>query len=150
MAYGNYGAMVFKNKERMRQWEDQTPYKEEEIEAGYQQAFGRQETKLSPHHAVLGEGPVRLCGYKTMPILMKDGKVVDLIPYAKKCGLTISKFQDDGEEYIDDDYYDLEGEIDGYNFEIKADDHLHLKLVCPNGDVWIGEVGYCWGSGWED
>ena len=66
MAYGNYGAIVTKNGERCPDREDNTPYKEGDMQAGYHQAFLRSEG-ADPHHAVIGDGDIRLCAHKTYP-----------------------------------------------------------------------------------
>ena len=77
MAYGNWGGNVFKNGIRQKYREDNTPYKEKENKPGYHQAFGRREG-LDPHHAVLGNGRVRLCGYKSNTRLYLEGKLIDI------------------------------------------------------------------------
>lgn len=70
MAYGNYGAWVFRDGEHMPQWEDQTPYHEEDLVAGYHQAFGVGTSDDFPLcHAVLGGAEMRLCARKTYPHL---------------------------------------------------------------------------------
>ena len=139
MAYGNWGAFVYKNDERMHNWEDQTPYKENELEAGYHQAFGRNDG-INPHHAVLGEGKVRLCGYKTTPVLFVDGKEIDLEEYA-------TSYEDAEKEWADG----WEGEVEGFKFKAdQCDNKLELELTTPDGNKWRSTCGYCMGAGHED
>lgn len=137
MAYGNWGGNVFRNGERMREWEDATPYKETEFLAGYHQAFLRDEG-CNPHHAVLGEKDVRLCGYKSYPVLFVKGEKVDLSPFTTR----------------DDNYTsDGEGEIEGYRFSWETGDDpamVSLELIEPDGTAWSGFSGYAVGAGYDD
>lgn len=132
MAYGNWGAFVYKDGVRMQAWEDQTPYKETQLENGYWQAFGRTEG-INPHHAVLGEGRVRLCGYKCYPALFLDGGKIDI------------------EGLYDDEISEQEGQLEGYNWSYsKEDNAIELRLVCPDGSVWHSRCGYGIGAGYEE
>lgn len=99
MAYGNWGAFVFRAGERMKSHEDNTPFFESEASSGYWQAFvhghssqdvgdllpghasvqqeprtpfthRRSDFRINPHHAVLGDRAVRFCGYKAHPVLL--------------------------------------------------------------------------------
>lgn len=134
MAYGNWGAFVYKNGERMHDWEDATPYKEKEYESGYIQAFMRAKGR-NPHHAVLGEKEVRLCGYKSFPVLFLNGKEIDL----------------DDHEIFDSESYDkrYEGELNGYVFKARQynGNMVDLELVEPDGTIWKSKCGYNFGSG---
>ena len=58
MAYGNWGAFVYKNGERQPNWEDNTPYRETDLIAGYWQAFGRKEDgeRNQPTSCRIGQG----------------------------------------------------------------------------------------------
>lgn len=142
MAYGDYGAFVYKNNVRMRDWEDQTPYKEKEIDNGYWQAFLQARDKtLSPHHAVLGDGPkIRLCGYKYMPSLLDEGEAVLLADYYPK--------KEDLEKYNDTyclpDEYEFSFEYKNYKVNLSKDEDepLTLGLMTPEGDVWHAICGY--------
>ena len=148
MAYGNWGAFVYRNGERMRDWEDQSPYQETTLVSGYHQAFGMQVGKdgqvtkaergreLGPHHAVLGQQRIRLCGYKCYPVLLVDGKRVELEPYCLNPG---------------EDYEEHKGEIDGYVFTSeRGENSVHLYLREPDGTVWTSTCGYEMGAGFED
>lgn len=142
MAYGNWGGNVFRNGERMTNWEDQTPYKESEVAAGYAQAFLRSAEGFNPHHAVLGEKRVRLCGYKSYARLFVDGQEVDLAPYEKRT--EDMKAWDRAPGY---------GEIDGYKFQwtTRSDpERVDLSLVEPDGTLWSGFSGFGMGAGYED
>lgn len=146
MAYGNWGAFVYKNGERQKQREDNAPFYEEELTPGYYQAFGGNDEKgnrlstgknLYCVHASLGNGRLRLCGYKNSPMLFIDGKEVDIDSYKK--GLEI-------EGRWDNSY---EGEIDGYSFKVNQYDGnmVDLVLIEPDGTKWTSTCGYEYGSG---
>lgn len=137
MAYGNWGAFVYRNGERMQQWEDQTPYAEESEKSGYAQAFQRREG-LNLHHAVLGGAEVRLCGYKHWPSLWYRMEPVDLAPYRT------------GVEWGED--YSWSGEVHGYKFSAEQYDGnmIDLELVDPDGTRWTATCGFEYGAGWMD
>lgn len=151
MAYGNWGAFVYRNGERMREWEDQTPYQEQRLVPGYHQAFGllpdaqtgevakRTESDLRTHHAVLGQQRVRLCGYKCYAVLFIDGKrVEDLTPY---------ELPGDPDAYSKD----INGEFEGYEFRAEHEaNFVALYLREPDGTVWTSRCGYEYGSGHMD
>src|SRR5690242_317108 len=134
MAYGNWGAFVYKNGERQRTHEDNTPYKETELEAGYWQAFGPREG-LGPHHASLGDGAFRLCGYKCYPHLFFKGESINAFDYRVN-----PKDGDSDETWSFTQSDGIEGEIEGYKFSafLAGDDEneINLKVICPNGDEW--------------
>jgi hypothetical protein len=155
MAYGNWGSFVYKNGIRQPNREDNTPYSEDEIEAGYWQAFGwldengkRTTTgkELFCCHATLGSGKIRLCGYKSSPILYWDLKEINLKPYQKG----INAGTDNWYWYESDG---IEGELYGYKFKAKPDTDpksVDLELIEPDGTKWTGKSGYCMGSGWKE
>jgi len=141
MAYGNWGARVYKDTKRMYQWEDQTPYKESEIASGYIQAFLRNgPLKLNPYHAVLGEKRIRLCGYKNTPVLFIDGKLVEIGTYV----VTHNK----NERNTWRGALILTGESKPYMFEaIQFDNNtISLDLTEPDGTVWNAICGYEYGD----
>ena len=78
MAYGNWGAFVYRNDERQESHEDNTPYKETEFTAGYWQAFLIGKDGIRCHHAVCGDMDLRLCGYKCYPVLFNKGEEIPL------------------------------------------------------------------------
>lgn len=162
VAYGNWGAWVFKGDEHMPQWEDQTPYKELEIQAGYMQAFQRAyspdgqpieglEDRIeayasgegppvtNPFHAVLGERDVRLCGYKNHPCLFYQGKQVSLDPYDPD-------LLEHERTYGDRSW---QGELHGYRFwAVQFNGNMvDLLLIEPDGTEWRSRCGYCYGAG---
>ncbi|TXH42367.1 MAG: hypothetical protein E6Q97_35855 [Desulfurellales bacterium] len=155
MAYGNWGAYVYKNGERQTNREDNTPYQEDELQAGYWQAFGGNNedgtrastnSKLHCTHASLGNGPFRLCGYKSFPMIYWEGKEVDDKPYQKGTGAGT----DDWNWYDSDG---IEGELNGYKFKAYPSDSpeaVNLELTEPDGTKWKGKSGYCMGAGHDD
>lgn len=140
MAYGNWGAFVYRNGERMKKWEDQTPYRENELEQGYHQAWGRQEG-INPYHAVLGQQRARLCGYKNDPHFFLDGKEIDLAPYLVK-----------EEDYEGEWNAEAVEDAPGYAFTARQYDGnmIDLELKEPDGAVWKSTCGYMYGAGHMD
>lgn len=137
MAYGNWGAFVYKNGERQETREDNVPYKEDEIQSGYWQAFLRPDKSIGTHHATLGNGPIRLCGYKCYPVLLWNGKVVDLSQFPRV--------------WEDDEEYEIISEYKGYKFKIeRIENWVSLELIEPDGTRWNTKCGYCIGAGHED
>lgn len=164
MAYGNWGAEVYRNGERMEAWEDQTPYKEQDYEPGYAQSFGiaklsealaavktgnaiPESAKLNRerervHHAVLGEKEVRLCGHKSYALLYLRGDSIDLTPYEQGDGV-----------YESDISGEIEGEGGTYRFRaasIEEPEAIALALLEPDGTLWRSHCGYMIGSGHDE
>lgn len=75
MAYSNWGAFVFRDGVRMKTNEDTIPYQEESTPPFPSVLLTREKT-LGVYHAVLGSGKVRLCVYKTTPIIFLEGRDV--------------------------------------------------------------------------
>ena len=155
-AYGNWGAWVFRNGERIPEWEDNTPYHETELIAGYWQAFGRNET-VSPHHAVLGQQRMRLCGYKHEPTLFLDGKEVDMKQYVKEGLWEHEEWEHNGTTHpaywsLDGDEGFIDGDIEGYHFTARTfnGNMIDLRLVEPDGTAWTSRCGYGYGAGCMD
>jgi len=121
MAYGNWGAFVYKNGIRIKENEDCT-YKKE------------------MYHAVLGTKIV-LCGYKTIPILFINGKEINLDK--KIC----KKYK---EKFTPNEYnYTLEK--NGYKINIEhIINLLTLELTEPNGTKWTSTCGFEHGAGFEN
>lgn len=142
MAYGNWGAFVYKNGERQNNREDNTPYLEDELQAGYWQAFGRgEDKKIDVHHASLGNGPFRLCAYKSAPYLFWEGNLISDLPYRKG---------DPNQDWYESE--GIEGELNGYKFKairLTDPEAVELFLFEPDGTVWTGKSGYAMGAGWE-
>jgi hypothetical protein len=140
LAYGNWGGRAYRNGEHQPAHEDSTPHREGDVQAGYWQAFGRREG-LDPHHVSLGAMRLRLCAYKSFPVLYVDGEKVSLDPY------TTERMDDLG--FKTSGY----GEIDGYRFawvQNTDPDRVNLMLIEPDGKIWTGFSGYCMGAGYDD
>jgi len=153
MAYGNWGAFVYRNGERAREHEDATPYKEKEYAPGYHQAFGiarvevvdgqpvavkKPEADLRVYHATLGAGRVRLCGYKAYPTLFVDGAQVELTPFGRE-----------PDEYGDPREY--AGTVEGHEFTASLRmNFVDLYLKEPDGTTWTATCGYEYGAGHMD
>jgi hypothetical protein len=144
MAYGNWGAFVYKNGERQKNREDNTPYKEDEIEAGYWQAFAKcVDDDIGPCHASLGSGDFRLCGYKSYPRIYYKGEDVNYNEYY------IGEYRKDS-WFFDTD--GIAGEIDGYRFKAwpsEEPEAVNMELIEPDGTKWTGKSGYGMGAGYE-
>jgi hypothetical protein len=174
MAYGNWGAWVFRNGVNMPDYEDQTPFKETEYVAGYGQAFGLVGVtdtgepitveRPSVHHAVLGSGPVRFCGYKSYPVLFvatDDGEIrkIDLAPLARpdyegqRAGWDDHEFDPAGPgNHVE---WPVQGQIMGYRFRCEQvgdyNNMCDLLLIEPDGTRWTARCGYEYGAGhWDD
>ena len=145
MAYGNWGAFVYKNDERMTDFEDNTPYEENEIQSGYWQAFFNGKDGINCHHAVLCDTELRLCGYKCYPQLLFKGEPVDLEQFYK------GELQQIGDnEYLPDEY-DMEFEFEGHKLKIETyENFVELWVESPSGDKWYSKCGYCYGAGHDD
>jgi hypothetical protein len=155
MAYGNWGATVYRNGERQPTREDNTPYHEDELTPGYHQAFGAnlkaggtveqmpETIRFHCHHAVLGSGPFRLCGYKSWPVIFMDGKDVPIARFAKTPSDEWQWYGSDG----------IEGEIGGYKISAEPGEDtegVFLNLTEPDGTKWASHCGYGIGAGVDD
>lgn len=152
MAYGNWGAFVYKDGVRQSNREDNTPFHEDELEAGYWQAFaGNNEDgtrvttgkKIHCHHASLGDGEFRLCGYKSYPRIFLKGEEIEIEKYA---------IGGASEGWNWWDSQGISGEIEGFKFSahpFSNPERVELELIQPDGTKWTGKSGYCIGSGHE-
>lgn len=154
LAYGNWGAFVYRDNERMRAHEDATPYHEHDLPPGYWQAFARDATefggvplaaKPDPHHAVLGSGSVRLCGYKSSAALYLNGERMSYDNFNSSFRSADS----------DDDCVTWLGEVDGHVFRadrILGDgpERIELMLLEPSGARWTAVSGYQIGAGHDE
>lgn len=122
MAYANWGAIVYRNGERVRSHEDLT------LGVG-----GK------TYHAVLGDGHVRLCGYKDLPVLYVGEECVPTDEYAT------------GPIAAGEYCADISGSVDGYEFSATqpSDGMVDLYLREPDGTVWTSTCGFKYGAGWE-
>lgn len=93
----------------------------------------------------MGNGPFRLCGYKSYAVLYWQGEHVDDKPYQK------------GENAGTDDWswYEsegIEGELNGYKFKATPHDSpesVNLWVQEPDGTQWSSQCGYAMGAGWD-
>lgn len=154
MAYSNWGAFVYRNSERRTDKEDVEVFDTDEaaVPTGYRIFANILKNKdrdddnwaNHSHHAVLGDGPVRLCcGYKCYPELwhMTDNgpEQIDLKKFAE--------FEEDEE------IFDYSGELDGYKFStlsINDGNRVELRLEEPDGTVWTSICGFEYGAGFMD
>lgn len=156
MAYSNWGAFVYKDGNRRKDREDVGVFDTDE--AKYCSSFRifaniikRQKENCDEwynhsHHAVLGDGVVRLCGYKSNPSLwvIKDDKPeVEKLP----------------EPNWDDDEYELQdqsgevtinGKVWKWGFNQYQGNMIDLTLTEPDGSKWKSSCGYCYGTGHMD
>lgn len=118
MAYSDWGGYACRNGRRVPENEDATLGDE-------------------MYHVILGNGQTRLCGYKSSPVLLIDGKEQNLDPFT-----VVSDFPTKGG-----------GKIDGYRFGWKQQEYpekIDLWLIEPDGTRWTGFSGYAMGAGWWD
>lgn len=120
MAYGNWGAFVYRNGKRAKDHEDASFRKN---------AYGRDDVK----HAVLGGGRVRLCGYKCYPELFVDGEEREL---KWKGGVSHQELSGSVEGF------DWSAEM--------TENMVHLYLREPDGTVWSASCGFEHGAGFDD
>ena len=145
MSYGNWIAEVFRNKVRMENREDVGVFDEEEADlpSGFRiwaNIIKTEENKDNrwwkhSHHAVLGDGKVRLCAYKDTPelwILRKRPKEVKLIKEGDWIGDTLEK---SGEITI-------KKRVWKWWFKCQAEpDMISLRLEEPDGTIWTAKSG---------
>lgn len=154
MAYSNWGAFVYRADKRRRDCEDVPVFGDRSSEVAAPSGAriwvnllkhkpGEQLPWQRAHHAVLGDGPVRLCGYKSYPEVwvLRDEtpeKVeIDWEPWGRK----------GYEPYV------RAGEIDGFKWQAEYGqdpEHVGLILIEPDGTPWRAKAGYCIGAGHED
>lgn len=151
MAYSNWGAFVYKDGERRTDKEDVGVWDTEEacVPTGLRIFANILKNRVREnddwcnhsHHAVLGDGKVRLCGYKCYPYLYiwvngKSEAISTRYEYGK-C------------TYEDDIPIEVDGETWFYSYDT-GDNSVELTLVEPDGSVWTSECGYMIGAGFED
>lgn len=163
MAYSNWGAFVYKNGNRMKNKEDVGVFDEDEKDLPSGARIfanllkNQKEGEQTPwykhsHHAVLGDGLVRLCVYKCSPelwVLSKDGpKQIELPDVCSNDGSMdrVSYYLSRSDESIPKE------ETGDYVYSISHYDGnmVEIELKCPNGDEWKTKAGYCYGAGHMD
>ena len=170
MAYSNWGAFVYRDGERRKDKEDVGVFDTDEAAVPtYLRIWfnilkrrleqHKQWDDMSPeereadqvrhsHHAVLGDGRVRLCGYKNGPSLWMIGD--DGTPHR-----VVLPDKPDDPAGCDDDFEvsgDLlvEGATWHWLFHQFDGTMIDLRLKEPTGTVWTSRCGYEYGAGWMD
>jgi len=158
MAYSNWGAKVWKDGKAYPERCDVPVFREpivgydkpgtqkywaELFRLEFEGKLEEGDPRLHPCHCVLGDGPVRLVGYKNWGIIY----VVDSEkPIRNDLGLN------DEWELTKDEF---ELEYDGKKYKIFAEgkddpQRVLLKLEEPDGTVWHAVSGYQLGEGFEE
>lgn len=149
MAYSNWGAFVYKNGERRTDKEDVGVWDtdESDLPSGVRifaniiknRESGSNDFSSHSHHAVLGDGNVRLCGYKDYPLLytILNGK-------SEKIPLPFD-YDDQSEDtgVIEDD----NGELYEWSYQHNGINRIYLRLKEPDGSIWTSTCGYEFGAG---
>lgn len=175
MAYSNWGAFVHKNGERRKDKEDVAVFNTDEADVpsgmrifanlmknSAKYGEGDSGVKDTPwhehsHHAVLGDGPVRLCGYKCNPELwvMKPDGAVEQIELPDICNHDGEIKDASTHFYVYADEYGKEKkeemkEAEGeyvYSARHYNGNMIELELIEPNGNRWSAISGYEYGAG---
>jgi hypothetical protein len=155
MAYSDYGAFVRCNGDRRHDKEDVPVFGDADVEAApsgarifvhilKRRAEGDHERKPwdGIFHAVLGDGPVRLCGYKYYPVIFavddNGPRKIEVDP------------EDDDDEYWQDGS-EASGETDGHKWRVEMGERItSLWMQCPDGTQWTATLGYLHGAGHDD
>ena len=136
MAYGDYGAFVYRNGDRRPDKEDANIYD------GWEQSS----------HGVLGDGAIRVACYKQgLPILFEilEGEIEPR---------RISIPGSDSEDFNNYEYSPFEFDYKGYHFhfesgECHGDERVSpfvAGMTEPDGTVWRCEYDYGFGSGFPE
>ncbi len=166
MAYSNWGAFVYKDGVRRPDKEDAGVFDTDEanlpsgmrifanlIKTGYlvddpNIKMTKEEHELDwarhSHHAVLGDGAVRLCGYKNWAELwvVEEGKIKRLP--LQEWG------EDDEDQETQFGEVSIEGNIWKWRFNQFDENKINLSLMEPDGSKWTSRCGYCYGAGHMD
>jgi hypothetical protein len=178
MAYSNWGAFVNKDGKRRQDREDVAVFNDDEkdvpsgarifanlIKNREKYGEGEEGIKATPwhehsHHAVLGDGPVRLAGYKCHPelyVMNPDGTIETkelpdiCYPVEGELHFGVSyyydkeKYPDAAAEFTDLLYKDYEIKIRHFD-----DNKIELYMKEPDGSVWTSTCGFEYGAGWMD
>lgn len=165
MAYGDYGAFVYRNGKRRPDKEDVGVFDTDEscLPSGARIFVNilklRQKNDDSwdnhSHHAVLGDGPVRLCGYKSHAELWAIRKGKGRKEKRERINLPAPDYDNDEWELkdqsgkisirIDKKKYTWKWSFSQYN-----GNRIDLSLIEPDGTVWTSTCGYLYGAGHMD
>lgn len=158
MAYSNWGAFVHKDGVRRTDREDVAVFNDDEkdspsgariflniLKNRERYPDGNPPWHESSQHAVLGDGPIRLVGYKNYASLYEltdDGEVVDVDLAPFKTG-------------EDDDGYEQpihEGKYKGVPFKAVSSNGnmIDLELTEADGASWEARCGMSYGAGHMD
>jgi len=162
MAYNNWGAKVWRNGKPYPERCDVPVFRDPIVgydKPGVQKFWGEilrlkeegkilkeegelEDFRLHPHHCVLGEGPVRLAGYKDWGVLYT---VDDPAPVVTNLG-----WGDGFEERQRDEFvYEYKGQK--YKIFVEGQDNrVLLRFEEPNGTIWHAVSGYQLGEGFEN
>lgn len=155
MAYSNWGAFVYKDGVRRRDKEDVGVFDvdESDVPSGFRifanlmknrEAGTEGDLSLHSHHAVLGDGRVRLCGYESVAALW----YVDSEGMRQRAKLPEADYDKDEYELNDQSgELILGGETWGWWFNQFNGNMIDLKLTEPDGTVWTSRCGYMYGAG---
>lgn len=166
MAYSNWGATVLMNDKPRLDKEDVGIWDTDEANIPssmriFVNILKNEERNCNrpdyhSHHAVLGDGLVRLCGYKTTPSIWimdretGEGHKIELYDF--------KSFKKEGAErsHLNFEHRPSEGEIelnfgeDIWEYKVKrGDNYIILELVEPNGNQWWAKCGYGIGAGFD-
>jgi len=156
MAYSDWGAYVWRNGKRMPNREDVAVFNEAEADlpSGVRIFANLARTRAPAddgrptpwsehsHHAVLGDGHLRLCAYKERAELWQDslGEPYQLELHAD-------------DECVGGCAYHHRW-VDGHAIFIASVDMQHIRLILelhqPDGTVWAAAAGYLFGAGHTD
>lgn len=154
MAYSNWGAFVYKNGERRTDKEDVGVFDTDEgslptemrifVNIYKNQSNKNDDWSNHSHHAVLGDDIVRFCGYKSNPelwaIINEKPERVLLPKIDYDCDDAWELHDQSGELEVD-------GKVWKWWFNQYNENMINLKLIEPNGDIWLSTCGYQYGAG---
>jgi len=165
MAYSDYGAFVKRNGKRRKDKEDVGVFDTDEAKLPSGQRIFANILKRQKetgedrkwynhsHHAVLGDGPVRLCGYKQHAELWYiDDQTKEVVNFKlpeldypgaiKNAHFTFFTYDKKGELTWDDPRHG------DYKYEIKQYmNKVDLTFIEPDGTKWTARCGYMYGAG---
>jgi len=162
MAYSNWGAFVYKDGIRRNDREDVAVFNDDEKD--FPQAMRifmniskrraeSGETKESwaehSHHAVLGDGRVRLCGYKDRPELWKiwGSKFVNIQILPDRFW---DEYDSEEKELAKEGIVKIGKKEWCWKFKMYNLNMVDLWLEEPGGSKWNSTCGYCYGAGHMD
>lgn len=152
MAYGNWGAFVYEDDVRRPDKEDVGVFDidENRFPSGCrifanimknQEKYpdGNAPWYTNSHHAVLGDGVVRMCGYKASAELWVCRGETPERPERIEL--------ETGEDESDSGEIEIDGKTWEWSFEQYDGNMVDLTLVEPDGTRWTATCGYQYGAG---